>query len=249
MSTEGKSNSQSEIVAKAFERPEWYLTGYAPNIRVRCETVDAYIRGRTFASVLDVGCGDGSLSLPLLSKSCEVSFLDLSGAMLDIVAKRISPVLLPQAKFLKGDFTEVNLQPKSYDLVLFVGVLAYVADVAMIARRIRQILRPGGMLIAECTDASHFIGRLNFGYRGLTSLVRPPIVHTFRHKASEVVKAYQDEGFKFHSEYRYNYSIPILKRFMNHNRSYPLMRKLYGTTESRRNQWLGSEWLMRFDVT
>ena len=169
--------------------------------------------------------------------------------MLDIVAKRIPPNLLPQAKFLQGDFTEVDLSAASFDLVTFVGVLAYVSDVHLIARRLRQILRPGGMLITECTDAGHFVGRLNFGYRGLTSIVRPGVCHTFRHKASSVVKTYEAEGFKLQSSFRYNYSVPIISRFTKGERSYPAMRKLYGTAEKSRNQWLGSEVLMRFDVT
>jgi 2-polyprenyl-3-methyl-5-hydroxy-6-metoxy-1,4-benzoquinol methylase len=249
MSNAQKTSTQSETVAQAFEQPEWYLRGYGPNIRLRCETVKTYSAERKFANILDVGCGDGSLSLPFLNEGSQVTFLDLSAAMLDIVAKRITPNLLPQAKFLKGDFTEVDLQPGSFDLVLFVGVLAYVSDIRLIARRLRQILRPGGMLITECTDAGHFIGRLNFGYRDLTALVRPGVCHTFRHKASEVIKSYEAEGLKLHSTFRYNYSLPLVSRLIKREQSYPSMRKRYGTAEQSRNQWLGSEVLMRFDVT
>jgi ubiquinone/menaquinone biosynthesis C-methylase UbiE len=243
-----KANNQDGNVAQAFEQPDWYINGYAANIRIRCETVRTYTKGRTFENVLDVGCGDGSLSLPFLSGNCRISFLDLSNAMLERVASRIPDNLRHQTKFLNGDFTQVDLPPSSFDLVLFVGVLAYVPDIKKIAERIRQVIRPGGLLMAECTDAAHFLGRLNFSYRDLTSLLRPGKCQTYRHRASEVVKAFQEAGFNLRQTFRYNYSLPVISRFTNQNQRYSLMRRFYGTAESSRRQKLGSESLMLFEA-
>src|SRR5664280_868863 len=106
--SEKPSDNQTESVARAFEQPDWYVNGYVANIRVRRETVCAYTRDRAFENVLDIGCGDGSLSLPFLSSDCRVTFLDLSNAMLEIVAKKVPDSLRHQASFLKGEFTELD---------------------------------------------------------------------------------------------------------------------------------------------
>lgn len=242
------SNSNAGTVAAAFGQPDWYVRGYAANIRVRCETVSDFTTGRDFDRVLDAGCGDGSLSLPFLGRGSDVTFLDLSQAMLEIVRNKIPNNLRDHARLLSGDFTQTELAPASFDLILFVGVFAYVADVSAVASQIRRLLRPGGMLITECTDAGHFIGRLNFGYRDLTSMVRPGKCHTYRHKAVDVVEAFQREGFDLRRSFRYSYTVPILPRFLNHQTAYKLMRRVYGSAMAGRRQGMGSESLFLFEL-
>jgi ubiquinone/menaquinone biosynthesis C-methylase UbiE len=243
-----QTNNQEGDVAQAFARPDWYINGYAANIRTRCETVSFYTKGRTFKHVLDVGCGDGSLSLPFLGENCRITFLDLSNGMLNRVAARVPDNLRHQTKLLNGDFTQIDLPPASFDLVLFVGVLAYVPDVSKIADRIRQVIRPGGLLMTECTDAGHFFGRLNFSYRDLTSILRPGKCYTYRHRGSDVVKAFQSAGFTLRQSFRYTYSLPLISRFTNQTQAYSLMRRFYGTAEASRRQRFGSESLMLFEL-
>jgi len=240
--------SHVETVTSAFEQPDWYVKGYAANIRMRCETVQTYIDQRPLTSVLDIGCGDGSLSLPLLSNTCQVTYLDLSSAMLEIVKKRVPEPLREQAHFVKGDLRQVDLAPASYDLILFVGVLAYVQNIREILVRLQKLVRPGGLIIAECTDASHFISRLNFGYRDLTGMLRSSKCDTFRHRGREVVSAFEHEGFKFRESFRHTYSVPIVSRFLNQDQTYSLMKRVYGSAQVPRRQRLGSELMMLFEA-
>jgi 2-polyprenyl-3-methyl-5-hydroxy-6-metoxy-1,4-benzoquinol methylase len=246
--TDTQSNATTRTVTAAFEQPDWYITGYAANIRVRCETVSSYTTSRKFERVLDAGCGDGSLSLPLLRQGSEVTFLDLSRTMLERVKTRIPTNLVNRARLLHGDFTQTDLAASSFDLILFVGVFAYLPDIAEIANRIGRLVRPGGMIITECTDAGHFISRLNFTYRDLTAIVRPGKCQTYRHKAIDVVKAFERAGFELRHSFRYTYTVPILSRFLNHQRAYALMRLVYGSAEASRRQRMGSESLLLFEA-
>lgn len=218
------------------------------NIRVRRETVCAYTRDRVFENVLDIGCGDGSLSLPFLSRNCKVTFLDLSNAMLEIVAKKVPDSMRHQVTFCKGGFTELDLPSGVFDLVIFVGMLAYVSDVQTVAEHIRRLVRPGGQIVVECTDADHILTRLNLGYRNLTALIRPSRCHTHRYSAAEVVRIFEGSGFQLKRSFRYAYWIPIITRFISSSRSYTLMRRLYGTAETSCLQNFGSELLMSFEV-
>ena len=210
--------------------------------------MSAYTRHRAFQHVLDIGCGDGSLSLPFLSPECSVTFIDLSNAMLEIVTQKVPDALRPQAKFFQGEFADIDLPPASFDLAIFVGVLAYVSDVRIAAERIHRLVRPGGFIIVECTDAGHALARLNFGYRDLTGLLRPGKCHTYRHRAADVVGTFESAGFHSRRSFRYTYSLPTSSWFLSQNRTYSLISRLYGTAEASRHQRLGSELLTLFEV-
>ena len=57
-----------ERVRAVFEDAEWYFSRRAFDIRIRAETVQELVSLRDDARVLDIGCGDGSISpLPLLT--------------------------------------------------------------------------------------------------------------------------------------------------------------------------------------
>jgi ubiquinone/menaquinone biosynthesis C-methylase UbiE len=243
-----QKGGQAETVTNAFEQPEWYLNGYAANIRIRCETIASFTKGRAFGQVLDIGCGDGSLSLPFLSNSCRVTYLDLSSAMLDIVKKRVPHDLLSQASFVKGDITQIDLPPASFDAILFVGVMAYVSDVAATAKTIRQFIRPGGTLVVECTDAAHILAKVSFGYRDITSKARAAKCHTFRHRGPNVVEGFKQAGFNLLRTFRYSYSLPIASKLISQKQSYAATRRLYGTADVARHQGSGSEMLMLFEA-
>ena len=83
--TDSVHSQNSRSIANSFEDPEWYLKGYTTNIRIRVETVVTLLAGLNPHHILDVGCGDGSLSLPLLQKASHVTYLDQSRAMLEKV--------------------------------------------------------------------------------------------------------------------------------------------------------------------
>ena len=68
--------SKTAVEVKAlFEVPEKYLGPRRYDIRVRVETVQQFTKTLHFDRVLDIGCGDGAISLPLLSR-CSITDAD-----------------------------------------------------------------------------------------------------------------------------------------------------------------------------
>ena len=63
---------------QAFQKPEWYFTKLGYHVRVRIETVAEFLNGATLDRILDIGCGDGSISLQLLKEENRLTLLDLS---------------------------------------------------------------------------------------------------------------------------------------------------------------------------
>src|SRR5674476_125013 len=108
-------------IKEAFEQPQWYLQRTAFNITIRAETVVEFLNGNRCDSILDIGCGDGSLSLRLLNSNSHVTFLDQSQTMLNIVRSRVPGEFSSQISMLNSGFMEARLAPESFDLIICVG--------------------------------------------------------------------------------------------------------------------------------
>lgn len=103
--------------------------------------------------VLDVGCGNGALSLmlaPVVGAGGSVVGLDISGPMLATAASRASAAGLSNVTFEKGDAQVHRLADASFDAAVSrFGVMFFEDPVAAFAN-IRGMLRPGGRLVFAC---------------------------------------------------------------------------------------------------
>lgn len=97
-------------------------------------------------SVLDVGCGDGDLALDLWWRGAQVSGVDASPEMIETARKRALQHSAAIA-FEIGLAEELPYAAMSFDLVLAVTILCFVADAAPVFRGLARVLRPGGRLV------------------------------------------------------------------------------------------------------
>jgi len=80
---------RSTLVKRGFEQPQWYLEKRSFNIRIRAETVRQFLGDLGFENMLDIGCGNGSISVPLLTPHNRLTLLDMSTTMLSIAQSRV----------------------------------------------------------------------------------------------------------------------------------------------------------------
>jgi 2-polyprenyl-3-methyl-5-hydroxy-6-metoxy-1,4-benzoquinol methylase len=240
------SNQSDEKVTKLFGSPEWYLKGYAANIRIRSETVATLMEGGSCDAILDIGCGDGSLSAPLVPRAKKVVYLDQSAAMLDHVAKKLGNQTNVEISYVNMGFMEADLPKASFDLIICVGVLAYVQDIDAFLARIRSLLKPNGILLLECTDAKHFLARLTRAYVAMTSLLKKKSYQTHPQSASRVIEVAQAHQMRLKNIFRYAYNVPVLSRFVSQPRSYELIRSFYGDILNNKKAALGNQCIFRF---
>src|SRR5580700_3501046 len=123
---ESAMTSKLEQVKSLFEIPDKYLCPRQYDIQIRVETVQQFTENLTVDRVLDIGCGDGSLSLPLLPRCKQLTLLDLSSKMLDLARGKIPADRSRDVELINGGFLGSNLPSQSFDLILCVGVLAHV---------------------------------------------------------------------------------------------------------------------------
>lgn len=102
-------------------------------------------------TVLDVGCGTGTLAIALAERGCDVVAVDPAGASLDVARARTGA---ERVRWVHGDATAVPDTDR--DLALMTGNTAQaISDPeqwAVALRAVRASLRRGGHLVLETRD-------------------------------------------------------------------------------------------------
>src|SRR6267154_2502086 len=101
-------NSRIDQVKTLFAQPEGYLRSDF-NIRIRAEVVEGFVGDKVFKSILDIGCGNGAISLPLLRRYNQLTLLDVSYNMLSIAQSQIPAEFSDNVKTINEDFMSAEL--------------------------------------------------------------------------------------------------------------------------------------------
>lgn len=115
--------------------------------------VEHYLRKRTayvlehcpLGRGLDVGCGTGVLAARLAGAGYQMTGVDPSDGMLDVMRAGA-----PQVEAVPGSGTALPFADDSFDLVMCVAVMHHVADPAAVRETLGEmvrVLRPGGRVV------------------------------------------------------------------------------------------------------
>jgi cyclopropane fatty-acyl-phospholipid synthase-like methyltransferase len=109
------------------------------------------------ARVLELGCGAGVPDAQRLAGRFRVTGVDISGGQL-----RRARAAVPQAEFVQADFTELELEPESFDAVVSFYAFNHVPRelLAPTFARIHRWLAPGGLLMTALgtSDTAAWVG-------------------------------------------------------------------------------------------
>jgi ubiquinone/menaquinone biosynthesis C-methylase UbiE len=229
---------------RAFRQPQWYLTRHAYNIRLRAEIAQAFLKGSQPSSIIDIGCGNGSVSIPFLAPGGELTFFDRSETMLGVARSRVPREFVSQVKTIQGDFMTAPLEAGKYDLVVCLGVLPYVEDGDAFISKLSSLIKPGGGLITDCTNHDHILTRLRVLYGRCTSLLKPAVVWPIQRSARECVTKYQACGVNVAAAYKYCLPPPVIERLFSDDCHCRMIYGIFGRPGRNRNTWLGNEVLL-----
>ena len=103
-------------------------------------------------SILDVGCGTGSLTGVLLESAGVRSAvgIDLADVYLESARQNIRD---PRAAFKTGDVTSLPFADKSFDRAFSMLVLQFVPDAKTAVSEMRRVVRSGGVVAAAVWDS------------------------------------------------------------------------------------------------
>jgi 2-polyprenyl-3-methyl-5-hydroxy-6-metoxy-1,4-benzoquinol methylase len=232
--------SHADRVAQFFDDPDPYLRR-SYNIRLRRETVREMVGERRPDSILDIGCGDGSLSLQLLTGQNRLMLVDVTQAMLEVAMSRVPENLRPTVKTFHGDFLKATFEPESFDLILCLGVLAHVDSPSAVVARICSLLKPGGLVIVTISSGRHPLGWLRARYVGMRDLFVRPLYKLKWLSPRQVLRQFQDGGLGLKQSFRYNFPAPFMDRLLSNDLLYNRIRRIHGRVGNNRRAWMGSE--------
>ena len=128
-----------------------------------------------------------------------------------------------------------------FDLIICVGVLAYVDDKEAFLQKLSSLLSANGLLILECTDAAHLLSRADKIYQGATHLFRSKRFETYQHTSNDVIRAAATRNLRLAQTFRYAYSFPLFSRMLSASRLYRVIRAFFGTVTNNRRSYLGNQ--------
>jgi 2-polyprenyl-3-methyl-5-hydroxy-6-metoxy-1,4-benzoquinol methylase len=242
-----QKESKTSHVKEFFENPEGYLTGRQYNLDIRAEAVRQYVGSRQFRRILDVGCGDGSMSLGLLNAENRLTLVDISGAMLRRARERVPKGFASQVETYNDDLMKIPLPLQSYDLIICLGVIAHVDSPQALIARLASLLEPGGTIIMESSDAAHFRSRMIGAYYKLCALRKPSTYRLTLTPSSFVINTFRQNKLALKHIYRYHLpTLPGPWQFLSQNALKAIIRLVYGSALKNRNAWLGRECIYAF---
>ncbi|MBL7085896.1 MAG: class I SAM-dependent methyltransferase [Candidatus Cloacimonetes bacterium] len=159
-----------KVVKEFFNNTDVYLRNNS-NIILRKQIVRKLLKTSFNKNILDIGCGNGTLSLQFLGNENKITLLDISMNMLDIAKNNIPSNRLDSVSLINVDFLEHEFKD-TYDIVICVGVLAHVDSVDDTIKKIAKIINPGGKCIFQLTNYSSLIGKMLVGYYWLISTLK-----------------------------------------------------------------------------
>lgn len=167
---------------------------------------------RNARSALDVGCGEGSLCRALRERVPQVVGIDTDGSSIALARAAGGDI-----EYLDGDFLTRPFENASFDLVASVATVHHM-DVAKALGRMRDLLRPGGVLavvgVARRSAAdvpydmvgffAHRLLKLRHGYWQHPSPVADPLL---THRELRRIVAAQLPGARYRQHVLFRYSV------------------------------------------
>jgi len=136
------------------------------------------LRGRT---VLDAGCGRGTLTLLLAEHGAEVIGIDLSDGV-EVAAR--SARGKPGINIIRADILNPPLATESFDAILSLGVLHHTRDCKAAFLRLAGLLRPGGVIAIWVYSAySTYRNKASDLLRRFTTRMPPRLLYGLCHAA------------------------------------------------------------------
>lgn len=152
-------------------KKDWWKTAFGKNYfkiykeLLSTETADRQVnfiinqtKLKPKASILDLGCGYGRHAIPFAKIGYSVVGVDYSKALLSEAEKKSKKEKV-HIKFLKQDFKNLQIQNIKFDLAICLfttfGYFHTLSEHRKFLRKVRQHLKPSGLLIIDVRSATN----------------------------------------------------------------------------------------------
>jgi ubiquinone/menaquinone biosynthesis C-methylase UbiE len=229
--------NKSDNVKSFFDNSEVYLST-RPVIRLRGEIVRDLLCDQDGKELLDIGCGDGSVSMSYITTN-NICFLDFSTSMISEVSRRIPSEFKDHATLIQANFEDYEFS-KRFDVILCIGVLAHVKDLTNTIAKASSLLTTGGKILFQLSDVNHFFYRVWHRSRSNAGSYGYELNRTTPEKIKSIA---HDNQLQLRKVSCYPVIYPLVDRF-GHKAVYSFLKTVY---KSSLLSFLSSEYVMLFE--
>jgi len=175
--------------------------------RYRIDKVLALCGPLERSSVVDLGCGWGTITFALARRGARVVGVDFSSEAIRLCEERLRSEPLPGITFLRADAGSTGLAGAEWDLVVAADLVEHLdpATTLRVYREALRLLRPGGRLVVWAPNPGHFLEFLR--RRGV---LKADPTHIDYKTLARVVAELERTGFRIRSAVHVESHLPIL---------------------------------------
>lgn len=162
------------------------------------------------ARAIDIGCGAGSLSVALAQRGLEVCAIDSTPAMVTLTGQAVQEAgVAERVSVGTGDVHALEYPDESFDLVVALGVLPWIAGPDLALREMARIVKPDGYVLFSADNSMRMNALLDPWINPLTipikrgikaSLVRAGLYHlTNKDVGATTHSRHEVDGFLAHA--------------------------------------------------
>jgi len=241
-----KPDDKDAIVAEFFSKTDNYLSNNVIKT-IRGNSLRCFSGDRQYVNAIDIACGDGTVSLGIANNIKALTLLDISAEMLDIAARNLQTQKQLSLHLIHHSFLSAKLPPNNYDLVICSGLLAHISEPEKCIQKIGEILKPGGFLFLQNTDAGHPYSFLVRTYHKLKSLVIADPYPLNKVFAKDLHYWCSREGFVLKHNYASLVSFLFLSRLISAETKLRIISFLFGHPGKQGCRFLGNDHLYFFE--
>lgn len=196
------------------------------------------LRGRR---LLDMGCGDGTLSLQFAGEG-PLTLVDMSTNMLEHTRRNAATRGGAGIELVQSDL-DAYRPAAPFDVVLCIGVLAHVPSLDAAIDRLATLVAPGGTCIVQLTNYSNPIGRALLTYHALRLRLDANLYAYVPTRREATLAQLEARGLRITGERRFWPLLPGMKYLPDKIRDWYQC----STANGKRLEQLGAEVVLRLD--
>lgn len=124
-------------------------SGYKRTISVFKNKIQT-ISNLTGDKLLDVGCGDGSFTLPLSDNFRKVMAIDVQQNFIDSFKKKVGHT--DKFEIFNMSAEKMDFENNTFDIIITIETIEHIPDLKKAASEFYRVLKPGGELIITCPN-------------------------------------------------------------------------------------------------
>jgi len=140
----------------------------------------------THKKLFEPGIGTGRIAIPFAERGYDVTGVDISDEMLNVLHEKQKQQPVPQVKFQKADVTHLPFPDDAFDIAMAVHVFHLIRDWKKAMDEVFRVLRPDAPLVFLYTGTGSEIPDIKTRYRDLCAAGGYPVRHIGMRTAEEL---------------------------------------------------------------